>query len=542
MALTRPVTLSLVVMLCLTAGRQLWAQQPAAADDAEIQVAPVELDGAELFHVRGVSSLPAPMRARRIHDQIVAVASDPRIAVESLRVVDENGLTRIVANDQPIMAVVDADAALEQVGRIALAAANVDRLRRAITDYRQARSPAALRRAAIRSLAATAILALCIVALVWGGRRADEALTRRFKSRIQSVGIQSFQLMRAEQIWSSLRSALFAVRTIAFLAVVLLFAGFVLAQFPWTRSMSRDMVGFALVPVRVIGGGLIASIPSLVFLTVLFVVIRVTLRVIRVFFGAVRDGTVRLRNFDPDWSEPTYKILRLAVIAFALVVGYPYIPGSSTAAFQGISVFIGIVFSLGSSAAIGNIIAGYMMTYRRALKLGDRVKIGETVGDVIDMRLQVTHLRSLKNEEIIIPNSQIMTGEVLNYSSLAREHGLILHTEVGIGYDTSWQQVEAMLLAAAGRTEGLASTPPPFVLEKRLGDFAVTYELNVYCSDVKAMMPLYAALHRNILDVFNACGVQIMTPAYEGDPAEPKIVPPEKWHAPVELPPTAIVG
>jgi small-conductance mechanosensitive channel len=541
MALTRPVTLSLVVMLCLTAGRQLWAQQPAA-EDAEIQVAPVELDGAELFHVRGVSSLPAPMRARRIHDQIVAVASDPRIAVESLRVVDENGLTRIVANDQPIMAVVDADAALEQVGRIALAAANVDRLRRAITDYRQARSPAALRRAAIRSLAATAILALCIVALVWGGRRADEALTRRFKSRIQSVGIQSFQLMRAEQIWSSLRSALFAVRTIAFLAVVLLFAGFVLAQFPWTRSMSRDMVGFALVPVRVIGGGLIASIPSLVFLTVLFVVIRVTLRVIRVFFGAVRDGTVRLRNFDPDWSEPTYKILRLAVIAFALVVGYPYIPGSSTAAFQGISVFIGIVFSLGSSAAIGNIIAGYMMTYRRALKLGDRVKIGETVGDVIDMRLQVTHLRSLKNEEIIIPNSQIMTGEVLNYSSLAREHGLILHTEVGIGYDTSWQQVEAMLLAAAGRTEGLASTPPPFVLEKRLGDFAVTYELNVYCSDVKAMMPLYAALHRNILDVFNACGVQIMTPAYEGDPAEPKIVPPEKWHAPVELPPTAIVG
>jgi len=333
-----------------------------------------------------------------------------------------------------------------------------------------------------------------------------------------------------------------AVKTVAFLTVVLLYFGFVLAQFPWTRSLSGNMVAFALVPLRVLGGGLVASIPSLVFLTVLFVVVRLVLRVIRLFFDAVRDRTVTIGEFEPEWAEPTYKILRLAVIAFALIVGYPYIPGSSTAAFQGITVFIGIVFSLGSSAAIGNIIAGYMMTYRRALKVGDRVKIGDTVGDVIDTRLQVTHLRSLKNEEIIIPNSQIMNGEVLNYSSLARETGLILHTEVGIGYDTPWQQVEAMLLAAAERTEGLAKTPPPFVLEKRLGDFAVTYELNAYCNDVKAMMPLYAALHRNILDVFNACGVQIMTPAYEGDPSEPKVVPPEKWHAPLELPPTATVG
>jgi small-conductance mechanosensitive channel len=231
--------------------------------------------------------------------------------------------------------------------------------------------------------------------------------------------------------------------------------------------------------------------------------------------------------------------VRLAVVAFALVVGYPYIPGSSTAAFQGITVFIGIVFSLGSSAVIGNIIAGYMMTYRRALKVGDRVKIGDTVGDVIDTRLQVTHLRSLKNEEIIIPNAQIMNGEVLNYSSLAHDKGLILHTEVGIGYETPWHQVEAMLLTAAERTEGLAKEPSPFILEKRLGDFAVTYELNAYCHDVKAMMPLYAALHRNILDVFNACGVQIMTPAYEGDPAEPKVAPPETWHAPPQLPRTA---
>jgi small-conductance mechanosensitive channel len=194
-----------------------------------------------------------------------------------------------------------------------------------------------------------------------------------------------------------------------------------------------------------------------------------------------------------------------------------------------VSLFLGIVFSLGSSTAIANIIAGYMMTYRRAFKVGDRVRIGDIVGDVIEVRLQVTHLRSVKNEEIVVPNSQILSSDVLNYSSLARTDGLILHTEVGIGYETPWRQVEAMLVAAAERTSGLLTEPRPFVLLKKLGDFAVVYELNVYCQEARTMNALYTALHRNILDVFNEYGVQIMTPAYEGDPQEPKVVPPARW-------------
>ena len=267
-----------------------------------------------------------------------------------------------------------------------------------------------------------------------------------------------------------------------------------------------------------LGNGFVAHIPSLVFLVVLFFVFRLTLRLIRLFFDAVERRTVTLASFDPDWAQPTYKIIRILVVAFGLIVAYPYIPGSESAAFRGVSLFIGIVFSLGSSSAISNIIAGYMMTYRRAFKVGDRVKIGETVGEVIEMRLQVTHLRSLKNEEIVVPNSQILATEVVNYSSLARTQGLILHTEVGIGYETPWRQVEAMLIQAAERTQGLSTDPPPFVLQKKLGDFAITYELNVYCTDVPAMMRLYTALHRNILDVFNEYGVQIMTPAYEETP------------------------
>jgi small-conductance mechanosensitive channel len=163
--------------------------------------------------------------------------------------------------------------------------------------------------------------------------------------------------------------------------------------------------------------------------------------------------------------------------------------------------------------------------------VGDWVKVGGALGEVIEMRLQVTHLRSPKNEEIVIPNSQILTSEVLNYSSLARTRGLILHTEVGIGYETPWRQVEAMLIQAAERTTGLLMEPRPFVLQRKLADFAVVYELNVYCSDVPAFPQLYSALHRSILDVFNEYGVQIMTPAYQRDPLEPKIVRREDWYA-----------
>jgi small-conductance mechanosensitive channel len=218
------------------------------------------------------------------------------------------------------------------------------------------------------------------------------------------------------------------------------------------------------------------------------------------------------------------------VIGFAIVVGYPYIPGSDSAAFKGLSLFFGVVFSLGSSSAIANTIAGYSLTYRRAFRVGDRVKIGDVFGDVTEIRLQVTHVRTPKNEEVVVPNSTILNQEVTNYSALARTRGLILHTTVGIGYETPWRQVEAMLLLAAERTPGVLRDPKPFVLQKSLGDFAVSYEINVYSDDAQAMMPLYTALHRQILDVFNEYGVQIMTPAYEGDPEQPKVVPRDQWH------------
>ena len=535
---TRAAYLSLTLVLAAGLAAPLRAQQaPVPAQEAEIVTAPVSIDGTVLFRVRGASSLPAEERAGRIVERLEAVASNPAVSEASVRAVEANGTTQILAGDTLVATVIDADAALEQLRREELAAIHVAGIQRAITQYRASRSPEALRRSVINAGIATLMAGAVTLLLVLIWRRLDALLSRRVRARIHTVGIQSFELMRAEQIWGALRNGFVVLRTVILLAIGLTYVGYLLSAFPGTRGLSHDMTALALAPLAVIGGGFLENVPSLVFLLVLFFVVRLVLRLTHLFFEAVARGRVKLRNFFPEWAEPTYKVVRIAIVGFALVVAYPYIPGSNTAAFQGVSLFIGIVFSLGSSSAIANIVAGYMMTYRRALKLGDRVKIGDAFGDVIETRLQVTHLRTVKNEEIIIPNSQILAGEVTNYSTLAATHGLILHTDVSINYDTPWRQVEAMLLAAADRTAGLSTDPKPFVLTTRLGEFAVTYELNVYCTNVRAMAALYSELRRNILDVFNEYGIQIMVPAYEGDPPEPKIVAPKDWYtAPAAAP------
>jgi small-conductance mechanosensitive channel len=259
--------------------------------------------------------------------------------------------------------------------------------------------------------------------------------------------------------------------------------------------------------------------------------VRYLLKLLGLFFAAVAAGRVPLRSFDAEWAQPTYHIVRILVLLLALVIAYPYLPGSGSAAFQGLSIFAGLMLSLGASSAMASLIAGYTVTYRRAFRVGDRITVGEFTGEVSEVRLMVTHLRTAKNEEIVVPNSLVLQSHVVNYSKLARTHGLILHTTVSIGYETAWRQVEAMLLAAAERTSELLAEPQPFVLERSLDDFAVTYELNAYVGSAREMPQRYAELHRNILDVFNEYGVQIMTPAYEGDPQEPKLVPREKWFA-----------
>ncbi len=503
----------------------------AATSETEFSTAPVEIDGQVLFRVRGASSFPAEQRAVMIMQRIEAVAADRSIRSDGLRIVSEDNISTLLAGEHPLMAISDADARLEQLSRDYLANSHLQRIRQTVDDYRHNRSNDALLSGGLYALGATVTLLLGIALLVFLGRRLDTILSERVKSRIRTVGIQSFEIVRGEHIWRALHGLLYSVRTGAMLVAFFIYLQAVLALFPWTRGIANRLLGIVTGALGHMGKAVAARIPDLLILVIIYYLFRFLLRLLRQFFEAVERKTVTLAGFDAEWALPTYKLVRFAVIAFGLIVAYPYIPGSQSAAFKGISLFVGVVFSLGSSTAISNIIAGYLMTYRRVFKVGDRVKVGDVIGDVIATRLQVTHLLTPKNEEVTIPNSQILIGNVVNFSSMAGSRGLILHTTVGIGYETPWRQVEAMLIQAAERAPGLLKEPRPFILLKELGDFAVAYELNVYCDNPHEMNETYTELHRRILDVFNEYGVQIMTPAYRADTPEPKVVPREQWYA-----------
>lgn len=500
-----------------------------------VDTAPVVVNGRVRFHVVGVSAHPAERRARKIAKRIEALAKDPMFDPKTLLEVNNNGAYhQIIAreSDQVILTVLEADAISEGVRRTVLAKVLKNSIAESIKEYRHDRQPAVIIKNAIYALASMIVLVALLFTVFWGFRRFIGFLESRVKHHVHNLEARSKNIFQGEKVWDHMHGVLRVLRGVVVVILIYVFANFALNLFPQTRYTAQKLFQFMAGPLSGIIHSVINFIPNLVFLVVLFFITRLVLRLARSVFDSIENNRLQIKGFETDWASPTYKIARVGIIIFSLVIAYPYIPGSESPAFKGISILLGVLFSLGSTSVISNVIAGYAMTYRRAFRVGDRVKIGGTIGDVMERRLLVTHVRTPKNEEVVIPNSTILSGEVTNYSTLARCQGLILHTTVGIGYDVPWRQVEAMLLQAAEHTEGLLKEPKPFIRQKSLADFAVNYELNAYCADASMMMALYTEIHRNIQDVFNEKSVQIMSPAYMGDPAEPKVVPKEQWYTP----------
>jgi small-conductance mechanosensitive channel len=529
---------SIVIGVCLilaiiTASTSLAESGPqtTSAEEPAIQVSPVRIDDMVLFYVRGIKAFPAKDRAEAIEERIKKIAADPAVKTDSIISVESDVSTDLVADGRPIMSIFDVDASLEGLPRQVLAKAYIAKLRTSIEKYRQDRSRESLVKNSLFALLATVIFIILLKLLLWLLRKLNALVESRYKAKIHALHIQSLEFIHAERIWTTLTGAVKVIRLVLTFVLLYFYLHFVLSSFPWTRLRAADLLDYVLFPLRTMGKGLLKYVPNLIFIVIFVIIMRYVLKATHLFFAAIESETIKFGGFDKDWAKPTYKAVRLLLIVFAAVVMYPHVPGSESPAFKGISIFLGVLFSLGSSSAISNIIAGYTMTYRRAFKVGERIKVDDITGDVTDIRLLVTHLRTIKNEEIIIPNSKILNSDIVNYTTYARERGLILHTTVGIGYEVPWRQVEAMLMLAAERTPRILKDPKPFVLQKSLGDFAVTYELNVYIDDPHGMAQIYSELHKNVLDAFNEYGVQIMTPAYEGDPDQLKVVPKDQWFA-----------
>ena len=532
---SNPLKLYVLILLFLSLSSNLIYGQQANISSVpnQITLAPVKLDGNDLFSVRGASSFPAEQRAKEVSDRLKDAAANYSIQPEMVKIVQEENRSIIYAGDLLIIRIFDADADVEGIQQDLLAQTIELKIKSAIKTYRNERSRPVVIKHVKQALLATLILIALLFGLLWLIKRMDTALQNRIKKRIESVENISFNLIKSNQICRIFHVLIMTLRVILIVLTIVFFADYVLSLFPWTNAFSKYTLNLIIEPIKDIGTAFVNYIPKLVFLIFIYFITKYVLKLIKLFFMGLEEGSIKLKDFNPEWSMSTFKIVRAFVIVFAIVISYPYIPGSDSVAFKGVSVFVGVLFSLGSSSFVGNLIAGYTMIYRGAFKKGDRIEVDNQIGIVEEQRLMVTRLRSQKNEEIVIPNSVLVNSKIVNYSAKAKGSGVIIHTIVGIGYETPWRQVDAMLKLAANRTKGILKNPPPFVLKKSLADYAINYEINGYCKDVDNINAIYSALHQNILDVFNENDVQIMTPSYVADTDIPKVVPKDKWDTPL---------
>jgi small-conductance mechanosensitive channel len=322
------------------------------------------------------------------------------------------------------------------------------------------------------------------------------------------------QLFTAGQLTGLARNVTKYLRYAVNILLIFIYLTGVFSVFPRTRGVVTGILQSVFQSVRDGWQGFLGYLPSLVNLLIIILVTHYSLKVIRFIFGEIEKGTITFAGFHTDWSMTTFQLVRFVAIALALVIAFPFLPGSSSPAFQGVSIFVGFLFSLGSSSVVANIISGVVLTYTRAFRAGDRVKIADTVGDVIEKTLLVTRIRTIKNVEVTIPNSLVLQSHMVNYSSTTQQRGLTLNTTISLGYDIPWRRVHEALIKAARVTDGILAEPGPFVLQTSLDDSYVSYELNAYTDKPNAMAVIYSDLHQNVQDSCNEAGIEILSPHY----------------------------
>jgi small-conductance mechanosensitive channel len=529
--------LTLAAIACGTPGMTRAEPAPLAAATATADSVPqagfpVVLDGREVFRIQATIKSHTPdERARVISDRLLRMAKDRSASVDSIQVSDSDISSDVGLGERILFSVFDVDAQAANRDRMSLAREQTAATKAAIDDFRARYAAKSIFTGVIGALVATFVLLVLLWLLARLLRRTIAAIDSWVELKQDRIREKSKTMVPPEQVRTGLRGLARLARLLLVLVVLYVYVNVVLGLFPWTQRLAGNLLGLLLRPLQAFAVAAWGRLPGLIFIAILALVTRYVLRLARFGFEEIAAGRISISGFYPDWAKPTYNIVRILIVLLAVVVAYPYIPGSDTEAFKGVSLFLGVLVSLGSTSAVANIVAGIILTYMRAFRVGDVIEVGGQRGIVTEMSLLATHVRTAKNVSVTIPNGTVLGSHVTNFSSHAADRGLIVHTTVGIGYDVPWRQVHAMLLNAAAQTKGLLMKPAPFVLQRSLDDSCVRYELNAYTDRPELMLQVYSDLHKRVLDAFNEYGVQIMTPSYEGDREVPAVVPKENWYA-----------
>ena len=482
---------------------------------AETPGIPVVIDGDTLFTLyanRGGYS--AADRAEMICDVVERVSKDMSMEGDSVYMLDNDGYVDIMYGTKVIATVSDQDALWEGTTRQELAgkyvpvlASKIDGLRKGHTFW------GILSRAALFILVVVAqYLLFKLTNRIF--RRLRDYIVRLQNERLRSVYIRDYELLDKDRMGRILIFCSNILRYLVLLVQLTFSVPLLFAIFPQTEKLALNIFLYIIEPVKMVGRAIVDYVPNLFIILVIWFCIRYLIKGLRYIAVEIESEKLKINGFYPDWARPSFNIVRFLLYAFMIAMIYPYLPGADSGVFQGISVFVGLIVSLGSSTVIGNIIAGLVITYMRPFKLGDRIRLNDTTGNVIEKTPFVTRLRTPKNEVVTIPNSFIMSSHTVNYSASARQFGLIIHTTVTIGYDVPWRQVHALLINAARITPGVLDHPKPFVLETELQDYYPCYQINAYIKDADRQAQIMTDLHQNIQDIFNEAGVEIMSPRY----------------------------
>ncbi|KLT68226.1 MULTISPECIES: mechanosensitive ion channel family protein [unclassified Flavobacterium] len=493
-------------------------QEPAKAiDSVKLKGYPVSPFKDTLFYVYNkVGSFSAENRANAITEKIKKLYEEAFFDADSIRIVPSDITQDIMyKGDFVIMSILEIDAKVEKQSAAYLAKRNLNLIKKAIVNQNENHSQLPKR------LGYTVLLILIVgFILFFVGKifnRVKLYILKNSDKHFKGFVYNNITMLSPQRQQFVVMRLYGFIKIIALILIVYFSLPLLFSIFPATEDYTTTLLRWVLSPAKLAFLGFVGFLPSLFAIIVIIVIFKYALKIIKFFFDEIKKENIKIDGFYSDWAMPTFNIIRFLMMAFMLVIIFPYLPGSDSPIFKGVSVFVGVLFSLGSSNAIANMVAGLVITYMRPFKIGDFIKIGDVSGEVIEKTALVTRVRTPKFEDITIPNATVLSSTSTNFSANTKNasNGLLIHTTVTIGYDVPWKDIHKALIEAALKTDMIEQTPAPFVLQTSLDDFYVSYQVNVYTKEPTKQPRIYSSLHQNIQDSFNAAGIEIMSPHYK---------------------------
>lgn len=490
----------------------------------------VSFNSEPLFEIRETfGALSRQDRADRLTDALHAVADDRTLSLDQLTTQIQDDTTYLVLGPTALLAVSEADAAAANRTVDQLAQEYLDILRPALERYRLDRGPDALIKGTIGAVIATVLTLLGLTLATKAFHQADQWLNRLAREgarqrafshpdrdRRRTPRPTKLNLARSRQGIELLAFLIRTTRLFTLLGLLSSYGLALLSLFPWTKGLYRSLTGSLLQALNGLLASVFSYLPNLFIIGVIVGLIYYSLQIIHPLFKGIERGTVTLNGFYSEWAQPTYRILEFFIVSLGVVMVFPYLPGFGSSAFQGVSIMLGVLVSLGSTAAVSNAVAGIILIYTRAFQIGDLVQITDAFGTVDEKLLLVTRIRTFENVIITVPNSSLLGSNIVNYSASIRDTNLPVALELNLtlGYDVPWRLVHQVMMAAARATEGCCPDMEPEVAQKNLGDFSVTYEVSVFTRSPERYESIISSLCQNIQDHCNSAGIEILSPVY----------------------------